>query len=305
MNTQAINKKTSKIKAGKGDRIYYAINFVILAILTLIIVYPLYFLVIASFSDSNLVMQGEVLFLPKGITFEGYKRLLEDDSIWVGYANTIFYTITGTLVSLIFTIPAGWGLSRANLPSRKWFMWLFIVPMFFGGGLIPFYIIVSKLHMVNTRWSLIIPSALSVWNVFMCKAYFEGNIPNEILEAGRIDGAGEILLFFKFVIPLSTPIIAVIALYCAVGQWNNYFGALVFISKDELYPLQLILRDILIMEDTSAIVGGGGPTFSEQVKLANQIKYTSIIVSSLPIILAYPFFQIYFKQGVLVGSLKS
>ncbi len=298
-------KKRRKMKASNSDRIYYIINFIVLLILTLIVVYPLYFLVIASFSDSNLVLQGEVLFFPKGITFEGYKRLIGDESIWVGYANTIFYAVFGTIMSLILTIPAGWGLSRANLPFRKFTLWMFIVPMFFGGGLIPFYLIVSKLGMVNTRLALIIPSALSVWNVFMCKAYFETNIPSAILEAGRIDGAGELRLFFSFVIPLSKPIIAVITLYCVVGQWNNYFGALVFLTKDKLYPLQLILRDILIIEDTSAIIGGGSPTFQEQVKLANQIKYTSIIVSSLPIILAYPFFQKYFNQGILVGSMKS
>lgn len=298
-------KNKKMIRESKGDKVYFAINFCILLLLTLIVVYPLYFLIIASFSDSNLVTAGEVLFFPKGITFEGYRRLIEDDSIWRGYGNTIFYALVGTLFSLFLTIPAGWGLSRSNLPHRKFYMWMFIVPMFFGGGLIPFYIIVSKLGMVNTRWSLIIPSALSVWNVFMCKAYFETNIPEEILEAGRIDGAGELYLFLKFVLPLSKPIIAVIALYCVVGQWNNYFGALVFLSKSSLFPLQLILRDILIIEDTSAIIGGGSPTFQEQVKLANQIKYTSIIVSSLPVILAYPFFQKYFNQGILVGSLKS
>ncbi|MBP5307853.1 MAG: carbohydrate ABC transporter permease [Clostridia bacterium] len=299
-------KLHAKIQTGKGDKTYYVINFLILVFLTLIVVYPLYFLIIASFSDSNLVTSGEVLLIPKGITFEGYKRLIEDKTIWVGYLNTIFYTFFGTLFSLILTIPAGWGLSRPNIPYKKFLMWLFIIPMFFGGGLIPFYIVVSKLGMVNTRWALIIPSALSVWNVFMCKAYFESNLPAEILEAGRIDGAGELYLFVKFVMPLSKPIIAVIALYCAVGQWNNYFGALVFLTKSELFPLQLILRDILIMEDTSAVMGGGGgATFQEQVKLANQIKYTSIIVSSLPIILAYPFFQKYFNQGILVGSLKS
>lgn len=305
MSEQVKTKKKKFFKESRRDKIYYITNFVALFFLTIVIVYPLYFLVIASISDSNLVMAGEVLFYPKGITLEGYKRLVEDSSIWIGYANTIFYTVFGTIFSLILTIPAAWGLSRLNLPFRKFFMWMFIVPMFFGGGLIPFYIIVSELGMVNTRWSLIIPSALSVWNVFMSKAYFETNIPKEILEAGRLDGAGEIGLFFRFVVPLSKPIIAVIALYCAVGQWNNYFGALVFLKNEDLYPLQLILRDILIIEDTSAIGGGGGGTFQEQVKLANQLKYTSIIVSSLPIILAYPFFQKFFNQGVLVGSLKS
>lgn len=285
------------------DRIYYLINNLIMFLLAVIVLYPLYFIVIASFSDPDAVINGEVFLWPVKASIEGYQRLLEEDSIWIGYRNTILYTFFGTALNIIVTIPAGWALSRRNLPYRKAFMWFFIVTMFFGGGLIPFYLLVSNLNMVDTPFALILPGAVSVWNVFMTKAYYESNIPTELIEAAKIDGAGEFKTFLQIILPVSKPIIAVMVLFYAVGHWNSYFNALIFIQSENLYPLQLVLREILIVQEAAA--GTGDPqTILEQQRIANMIKYSSIIVSSLPIILLYPFIQKFFEKGFLVGSFK-
>lgn len=300
---QTVTKKPLKNKFG-NDKLFYVVNTLLLIFLTLLVVYPLYFLIIASISDPDLIFAGEVFLFPKGINFAGYQRLFQDKLIWTGYLNTIIYTVLGTMLSVFLTIPAGWGLSRAKMPCKKLIMWLFIVPMFFGGGLIPFYLVVSSMGMVNTPFAMIIPGALSVWNVFMTKAFFQSNIPGEIVEAAEMDGAGLMKMFFTIVMPLAKPIIAVMILYYAVGQWNSYFNALIFLSKESLYPLQLVLREILITEESS-MGGGSAETILEQLKLANSVKYSSIIISSLPIICLYPLVQKYFDQGILVGSIKS
>ena len=302
------NKPVTAEKARRrlnSDTVYYIVNTAILVLLTLIVVYPLYFLVIASISDPDLVLNGEVLFYPREITFSGFERLFQDNKIWNGYLNTIINTVASTAISLAITVAAGYELSRPNMIFKKFFLWLFIITMFFGGGLIPFYLVVSQLGWINTRWALIVPSALNVWNVFMTKAYFESNIPDSILEAARIDGANEFMTFVRIVLPISQAIIAVMLLFYAVGNWNSYFNALIFITtKQELFPLQMVLREILIVENSGAIGGGSSDTIVEQIKLANQIKYSSIIVSTVPILCLYPFVQKYFSQGVMIGSLK-
>ena len=203
---------------------------------------------------------------------------------------------------ILVTIPAGWALSRKNLMFRKAFMVYFIIPMFFGGGLIPFYNVMSSLHLVNTVWAIILPSVLSVWNLFMTKTFFESSIPNSLIEAAKIDGAGHFRTFITVVVPLAKPIIAVMALYYAIGQWNSYFNAMIFLQNEKLYPLQLVLKEILIA--TESTVGGSGETILEQYRLATQIKYVSVIVSSIPVLMLYPFVQKYFEQGVMIGSLK-
>jgi putative aldouronate transport system permease protein len=296
-------KRKRSISEAKSDKYYYFINNVIMGILAIIIIYPLYFIVIASISNPDAVINGEVFLYPVGISFEGYERLLSETQIWVGYRNTILYTFFGTLLNIIVTIPAGWALSRKDLPYRKFFMWFFIVTMFFGGGLIPFYLLVSKLNLIDTPFALIVPGAVSVWNVFMTKAFYESNIPEELIEASRIDGAGEYKTFISIILPISKPIIAVMVLFYAVGHWNSYFNALIFLQSDNLFPLQLVLRDILIVAE-SGTGTGGIDTILEQQRIANLIKYSSIIVSSLPIIILYPFIQKFFEKGFLVGSFK-
>jgi len=286
----------------QSNVIFYRLVKVILGVLTAIIIYPLYFIVIASISDPDAVLAGEVFLYPVKVTFSGFTKILEESSVWRGYLNTIIYTVLTVIFSLFVTIPAGWTLSRKNLPFKKFLMIYFIIPMFFGGGLIPFYNVMSRLGLVNTIWAIIIPSILSVWNLFMTKTFFASSIPESLIEAAKIDGAGQFKTFLIVVLPLAKPIIAVMALYYAIGQWNSYFNAMIFLQDERLYPLQLVLKEILIA--TESTVGGSGETILEQYRLATQIKYVSVIISSLPVLMLYPFVQKYFEQGVLIGSLK-
>lgn len=297
-------KKKYKIRDSKTDVIFYVITGIILGILALIVIYPLYFILIASVSDPNAIFNGEVYFLPVGMTLSGYEKLLDEPLIWSGYRNTIIYTVLGTIFNIILTIPAGWALSRDYLPGRKLIMPLLIITMFFGGGLIPYYLICSELGLVDNPLILIIGGGVSVYNVFMCKSFFQTNVPKEVIEASEIDGCGEIRTFVDIVIPLSKSIISVMILFYAVGHWNNYMDALIFISDEQYYPLQLVLKNILISAESQSNSGASSETIIEQLKIANQIKYSSIIVSSLPIIIVYPFIEKYFDQGVLVGSFK-
>ena len=290
-------------KFDKGSNIFfYTTNTFILLLLAFIVLYPLYFIIIASISDPDAVLAGKVFLYPVNITLSGFSKILEKADVWKGYLNTIIYTILTVVISLLVTIPAGWALSRKNLMFRKAFMVYFIIPMFFGGGLIPFYNVMSSLHLVNTIWAIILPSVLSVWNLFMTKTFFESSIPNSLIEAAKIDGAGHFRTFITVVVPLAKPIIAVMALYYAIGQWNSYFNAMIFLQNEKLYPLQLVLKEILIA--TESTVGGSGETILEQYRLATQIKYVSVIVSSIPVLMLYPFVQKYFEQGVMIGSLK-
>ena len=294
--------ETGPIKLTAGDRAFYAVNTVLLALLALIVIYPLYFIIIASFSDPDAVLAGKVILYPVQITFEGYAKILQRTYVWRGYLNTIIYTALTVILSLAVTIPGGWALSRKTIPGKKFLMIYFIIPMFFGGGLIPFYNVMSSLGLINTIWSIILPAILSVWNLFMTRTFFESSIPDGLVEAAKIDGAGEFRIFTLLVLPLSKAILAVMALYYAIGQWNSYFNAMIFLQNENLYPLQLVLKEILIASESTT--GGSGETILEQFRTANLIKYVSVIVSSAPVMLLYPFVQKYFAQGVMIGSLK-
>ena len=288
---QTNGRTREKARKSGGDTVFYIINGVLLGIMALIVLYPLYFIIIASFSSPEAVLGGKVVLFPVDINFDGYLKILERQDIWRGYLNTIIYTVLTVILALAVTVPAGWALSRKTLPGKKLWMVYFIIPMFFGGGLIPFYNVMSSLGLVNTIWAIILPSILSVWNLFMTKTFFESSISDGLIEAAKIDGAGPFRIFFSIVIPLSKAILAVMALYYAVGQWNSYFNAMIFL-QDEIH---------IASEST---VGGSGETILEQFRLANQLKYVSVIVSSLPVLCLYPFVQKYFAQGVMIGSLK-
>ena len=290
------------MRSSRGDKIFYVINAVLLGILALIVLYPLYFIIIASISDPDAVLAGKVVLFPVDITLSGFRKIMERQDVWRGYLNTIIYTALTVVLSLLVTVPAGWALSRKTLPGKKFWMMYFIIPMFFGGGLIPFYNVMSSLLLINSMWAIILPSILSVWNLFMTKTFFETSISDGLIEAATIDGAGAFRIFVSVVVPLSKAILAVMALYYAVGQWNSYFNAMIFIQDETLYPLQLVLKEILIASEST--VGGSGETILEQYRLANQLKYASVIVSSLPVLCLYPFVQKYFAQGVMIGSLK-
>ncbi len=294
--------KSHPIKDGLGDKVFYTINAIVLGILALIVIYPLYFIIIASISDPDAVLAGQVVLYPVQITMSGFQKILERTDVWQGYLNTIIYTVLTVILSLVVTIPAGWALSRPTLPGKKLLMVYFIIPMFFGGGLIPFYNVMSSLGLINNMWAIVLPSILSVWNLFMTKTFFESSIPAGLVEAAKIDGAGEFRTFTSLVLPLSKAILAVMALYYAIGQWNSYFNAMIFLQDETMYPLQLVLKEILIASEST--MGGSGETILEQYRLANQIKYVSVIVSSVPVLMLYPFVQKYFNQGVMIGSLK-
>lgn len=295
-------KPALAIKDTAGDKIFHTITYILLGLLALIILYPVYFIVIASISDPDAVLAGKVVLLPVGINFDGYMKILERTDVWQGYYNTIIYTVVTVVLSLLVTIPAGWALSRETLPGKKFWMVYFIIPMFFGGGLIPFYNVMSKLGLINSPWAVILPAILSVWNLFMTKTFFSSSIPNGLIEAATIDGASHFQSFVMIVLPLAKAVMAVMALYYAVGQWNSYFNAMIFLQDETMYPLQLVLKEILIA--TESTVGGSGETILEQYRMATQLKYVSVIVSSLPVLMLYPFVQKYFAQGVMIGSLK-
>ncbi len=302
MSVKNTAKKRPPIRLGMGDKVFYTINALFLGLMALIVIYPLYFIVIAAISDPDAVLGGKVVLYPVQITMDGFKRILQEKSIWTGYLNTIIYTALTVVLALAVTVPAGWALSRKTVPGKKLWMIYFIIPMFFGGGLIPFYNVMSSLGLVGSMWAVVLPSILSVWNLFMTKTFFESSIPDGLVEAAKIDGAGEYRIFTSLVLPLSKAILAVMALYYAIGQWNSYFNAMIFLQDEAKYPLQLVLKEILIASEST--MGGSGETILEQYRMANQIKYVSVIVSSVPVLMLYPFVQKYFSQGVMIGSLK-
>lgn len=298
-----VDRKKKNNMESRGDRLFHIGVIVLMTLLAVVVLYPLWFMVIASVSNPDSVLNGQVWLWPDTVDFSGYVKIFNDSQIWTGYKNTILYTLIGTSLNILLTIPAGYALSRPNLPYRKYIMWFFIITMFFGGGLIPFYFLISSLGLIDSFWVLIIPQGLSVWNMFMVKAYYESNVSLELIEAAQMDGASQIRTFWSVILPISKPIIAVMILFYAVGRWNAYFDAMVFIRSEELYPLQIVLRNILIVND-NASGGITGEDIYERLRLANQIKYGVIIVSSLPIIMIYPLVQRFFKEGFLVGSFK-
>lgn len=291
-------------KMSKSDIVFLFIVYATVILISVVILYPLWFVIIASISDPNLVATGEVLLLPKGVTFEGFKYIFRDPRIWSGYYNTIRYTVVGTMLALFITIPAGYALSRTDMMGRGIIMKLLIVTKYFSGGLIPTYLVVKGLGLVNTPYVLMILGSFSVFNLILCRTYFLNTMPIELQEAAEIDECGIFQYFLKVVIPLSKSIIAIMVLYYAVGHWNSFFNGLIYVTDSDLYPLQLILRDILITGqsvDPSTV----DPDSLELMKqIARTIQYGVIIVSSLPVLVLYPFVQKHFVKGVMIGSVK-
>ncbi|WP_037287469.1 carbohydrate ABC transporter permease [Saccharibacillus sacchari] len=298
----------SSIKETKQDKVFLAFVYLILTVALVIVAYPLIYILSASISNPTIVAAGEMWLLPKDITFEGYRRVFQDSSIWNGYLNTVIYTVVGTLVNLVVTLPAAYALSRRDFVGRNLFMILFIVTMFFGGGLVPTYLVVRSLGLVDSMWALILPGATSVWNLIVCRTFFQSSIPRELQEAAEIDGCSNFRLYFRIILPLSTALIAVMALFFGVGHWNNYFSAMIYLNQQEKYPLQLVLRQILVLQQMSAQAGTIDATMAtslnNKAEVAALVKYAVIIVATLPIIAVYPFLQRYFVQGVMIGSVK-
>lgn len=287
----------------KGDRAFEWINYTLLAIVLLIVVYPLLFVVSASISNPQAVNNGQMWLWPKDITFLGYERIFQNEQILTGYLNTIMYTLLGTSINLVMTILAAYPLSRKDLIGKNAVMILFVVTMFFSGGLIPSYLLVKNLGMLNTVWALVIPSAVSIWNIIIMRTFFQQSIPNEIQEAAAIDGVTDFQLLLKIILPLSMPILAVMTLFYSVGHWNSYFNALIYLTDQEKFPLQLVLREILVQNQMEEMAGSS-TTMTDQILMAQTIKYAVIIVANLPVMMLYPFLQKYFTKGVMIGAIK-
>ncbi|MFD1607477.1 carbohydrate ABC transporter permease [Oceanobacillus luteolus] len=295
------------IKQGKSDKIFDICNKLLVWFFIVVISYPLIYIISASISDPQYVNSGEMWLFPKGITFEGYERVFQNSEIWLGYRNTIFYTLLGTFINLAVTLPMAYALSRSDLIGRNVIMAMLVFTMFFEGGLIPTYLLVRDLGMINTVWAMVLPSAAAMWNIIVTMSFFKVSIPRGLEEAAEIDGASQIRIFFQIVIPLSAPIIAVMALFYGVGHWNQYFGALIYLQDRELYPLQLFLREILIQQQLTTELmqsSGTAEALSQHARIADIIKYAVMIVSAAPLLIVYPFLQRFFIKGVMIGSIK-
>ncbi|RDW18835.1 sugar ABC transporter permease [Oceanobacillus chungangensis] len=295
--------KNDLVNNSKTDRMLLLLNKFILILLVLIVTVPLLYVLFGSFLHPNILLTKGISFNPDDWTLDGYRRIFQDGSIMRGFLNSIIYAGGFTIVSVLFSILAGYALSVENLAGKKLFMIFFIVTMFFNGGMIPTYLLIKELGMINTPWAIILPGAVSVWNIILSRTYFKG-LPNELKEAARIDGASDFKIFLKIILPLSKPIIFVLALYAFIGQWNSYFNAMIYLEDQSLYPLQLVLRDILIQNEVQPGMIADQLARAEIQRIAEMIKYSSIVISSLPLLIMYPFFQKYFEKGVMVGSLK-
>ncbi|HLS61655.1 MAG TPA: carbohydrate ABC transporter permease [Virgibacillus sp.] len=289
-----------------SDKSFDILNNLFLVIILVLVVYPLVFVLSASISDPTAVSSGKMWLWPVDITFKGYERVFADGAIWRGYGNTIIYTLVGTAVHLFVLLPCAYALSRKELMGKKIILWFILFTMLFNGGLIPTYLIIKSLGMLDTMWAIVIPNVVGAWSILVARAFFQQSIPDQLVEASKIDGASDFYIFFRIVLPLSIPIIAVMALFHAVNLWNQYFNALIYLSDRDKFPLQLILREILVVNQMQLNDpgGGGAESLVDQVKTAGLIKYAVIIVSSLPLLMVYPFIQRYFVQGVLIGSIK-
>ena len=280
-----------------------AIVYIISTILLLIVLYPLILVLSNSFSDPSLVASGQVIFLPKGMNLEGYKAVFGAKDIMGGYVNTIFYTVVGTIINLLVTLPAGYALTKKAIPGRNLVMTMFMITMYFSGGLIPTFLVVNKLGLYNTRTILLVMGAFSVYNCIICRSFFAA-LPQELEEAAEIDGCNPIRSFVQIVLPLSKALIGVMVLYFGVGHWNSYFNAMIYLVDEDKKPLQLVLRRILLRAQDLAKMEEGGEYAAMMADREALIRYAVIVVSAAPLLIIYPFLQKYFDKGVLIGSVK-
>ena len=299
----ALGKHAVKVGQTRADRAFDIMNYVILTICFLLVAYPLYFIVIASISDPVDVNAGRVILYPVRATLDGYRRILDYRSFFTGYRNTLIYTGVGTLVNMVLTVPAAYALSRKDLVGRNVFMMMIAFTMIFSAGLIPTYLHVRDLNLIDTMWALILPGAVSTWNLIVARTFFQQTIPDDLLEAAQLDGASNAQFFVRIVLPLSKSILAVLVLFYAVSHWNSYSNALYYIISDDKRPLQLVLRSILF-ENTMGDMVEDASNLAAQQRLGDLIKYGIIIASSLPLLILYPFLQRYFIQGVMIGAVK-
>ncbi len=291
------NKKFSQ------DKVVNVLFYVIAVLMIIAVIYPLWFVVIASFSNPADVANGEVWLWPKKWDLSGYKELFKQAQIWKSYGNTILYTLIGTLIGLAVNVPAGYAMSRSDLKGRKWINIFYLIPMFVSGGLIPTYFVVKAFGLLDTFWVMVLPFSVSTYNIIVIRTFFKESLPESLWEAAQLDGCGTFRYFFQFAVPLSKAILAVVGLWTAVGIWNSWFNALIYLQNEDLVPLQLLLRRILI--SNQSLLGAATGTMAQELRqLSDMMKYASIVVSTLPIMCLYPFLQKYFNQGVMLGAVK-
>jgi putative aldouronate transport system permease protein len=300
--------QNKRVNSSKDDLVFDGVVYMISLFALTVVAYPLMYIVVASFSDPIAVVTGRVVIFPIGFTLNGYSHILRYRPIWIGYRNTIFYTSAGTLINLIVTLPAAYSLSRKDLVGRHIATLVITFTMFFSGGIIPTYLVVRQLNLLNTVWALLLPVAASAWNIIIARTYYQSSIPFELQEAAYIDGCSTLKLFSSIIIPLSKPIIAVLALFYAVSHWNSFFNALLYLSNVQLFPLQIFLRNILILDQMEEMLAGADMDTIKYWLLRQQLrevmKFGIIVVSSLPVIILYPFLQKYFVKGVMIGAIK-
>ena len=295
--------KNQRIHLSRGDLLFQILVYTVLGLLSLIVLYPLIYVVSASFSEPSEVINGNIWLLPKNVTLDGYEMILDYDPIWIGYRNTIFYTVFGTAFNLLLTLPCAYSLSRRDFRGRKGIMLLFTFTMFFSGGMIPLYLIIRNLGMIDTVWAVVLPGAISVHNLIIAKSFFSSSIPFELQESAFVDGCSNIRTLLTIIIPLSAPILAVLTMYYGVAHWNAYFNAMMYLSDSKKFPLQIALREILM---TNSIADATDTTMNsvDQILLYEGLKYAVVIVASLPVMCLYPFLQRYFVKGTMIGAVK-
>mgnify|MGYP001087395559 FL=1 len=291
-------------KAPLGDKIFIILIYILLTAIMLVVFLPLVYIVSASFSDPQAVISNEVWFLPVRPTLRGYEAVFKNRNILTGFANSFFYMIVGTLVNIVMTVMCAYPLSRKEFTARNKVAMIFVFTMYFSGGLIPTYMLVNSLGLVNTRLAMIIPSAMSTYNMIICRTYFVNSIPDELYEAGQLDGCTPFKYLIKVVVPLSKPILAVLVLYYGVAKWNSYFDAMIYLKNQTLVPLQIVLRDILILNQVDYTMISDASAIAAQRGLTDLLKYSTIVVASLPVLCIYPFVQKYFVKGVMIGAVK-
>lgn len=297
-----MNTVKTTIRESAGDKIFVISVYVILSLLLVIVLYPLIYIVSSSFSSPAAVTSGRVWLWPVEFSLKGYAQLMDNPKVITGYANSLFYTAVGTFISVALTIMIAYPLSRKTFKGRNVLMMLVTFTLLFTGGLIPTYLVVKQMGLIDTRWALLIPNAIWVWQVIIARTFFQTSIPDELIDSSEIDGCSDLRFMWSVVIPLSKPIIAVLFLMYAVGQWNAYFDALIYLKTAQLFPLQLILRSIIILNNSSNATDA--LKLVERQQLAELLKYSLIVVATIPVLTIYPFVQRYFVQGMLVGSVK-
>ncbi|MDR1060154.1 MAG: carbohydrate ABC transporter permease [Clostridiales bacterium] len=294
-----------RLRETKGDAVSYGVINALVVFLLAMVLYPIIYVISCSVSSPDLVASGKILFFPRGVNLMGYRRVFQDPAIMSGYANTLFYTVAGTAINLAVTVPAGYAMARKGLPGGRVITLLFLFTMYFSGGMVPLFMLIKNLRLYNTRWALLLLGAFSMYNCIICRSFF-ASVPRELTEAAEIDGCNPIRAFVQVVLPVSQALLGVMTLYFAVGHWNSYFNAMMYTSDQAIQPLQLVLRKILVLEQeqTAMMQAASDEYLAEQSKLRELIKYSVIVVSSLPVMVLYPFLQRYFVKGVMIGSVK-